>query len=422
MGIKTNDQEFLTTLHDEIISFLKDRHRTLNERIGCRSIIRSMAQSAFDNSGDGDVNCFPSISYETNRDSHGQASLKQLGGGDSYGFRCDSLNKKCFIAIDLSRISLLQTMAQSCIDGWDRSKINYFLSNGASGIDDSSKLAWWDRPLWAWKWDELVIGNGSMISIDMAEKLTHILRLSESVKVVVSDLHDFPKHSFEGDWKFRMILRTQSSMRQRHNGEMKKVEIKQDDDMKQARSEEAPLGEAEDGKRLTEPSQTSPLKENSAAPEKDRTSLIEGLKDSSGLLAMPADAVTSSNKELVFDQSSEDSCTLMTQSNDPETMLIMSESPTCVLLGIPPSQVDSQGVDLGMLSQLPPELRAEARLALAIQDQKREKKRRRPPSSSQLYQWLSTSSSASTTPKSALANSSMPSAKKVNQTIKDFFF
>jgi hypothetical protein len=87
-------------------------------------------------------------------------------------------------------------------------------------------------------------------------------------------------------------------------------------------------------------------------------------------------------------------------------------------LAIPKSsQIDSDGVDLTVLSQLPPSLRSEARLAMALRD--KTIKRKRPKLDSTLYNWLATSGkkkSPSLPPRTI-----QQPAKRQKGTISDFF-
>jgi hypothetical protein len=433
VGIKEKEEVF-SSLQDEIQKFLKDRYRNLNERIGCRSIIRSMIHSAVDkNSNSGGKNdCFPSVScYTTNVDDL-QPPSKKREGPDSYEFRCDSSIQNGVIVVDMTRISLLQAMEQSCSDDWDLSKVCRFLnttSDEHNYSDDATKLTWWDRPLWAWKWDELVLGNGAMLSIDMAEKLRRTLPSSLSLKLAVSNVAEIPQVSFQGDWTFRLMLQTQHTLKERHSDKIN-PETKLESNLKEVKSKEDLLGAAApDGEQGLLKPRPSPTQEaefsNSTTPEvtlsQEQKSNRYEVSDGTGPPTMNADKVENCNNEIVFAPASDDECTPMTQSNSSETVPTMSESPTSVIQEIRQSQVDSQGVDLTMLSQLPPELRSEARLALAIQEQKREKKRPRPPVNSQLYRWLSTASSTSEATKSVPPTNSEPPIKKQNQTIKDFF-
>jgi hypothetical protein len=431
VGIEEKEEVF-SSLQDEIQKFLKDRYRKLNERIGCRSIIRSMIDSAVDkniNSG-GKNDCFPSVSCDTTNVHDLQPPSKKREGPDSYEFRCDSSIQNGVFVVDMTRISLLQAMEQSCSDDWDLSKVCRFLnttSDEHNCSDDASKLTWWDRPLWAWKWDELVLGNGAMLSIDMAEKLRRTLPSSLSLKLVVSNVAEIPQVCFQGDWTFRLMLQTQHTSKETHsdkinpgaNPESNLKKVKED-----FSGAAAPDGEK--GLLKPQPSTTQEAEfSKSNTPEvslsHEQKSYRYEVSDRTGPPTMNADEVENCNNEIVFAPASDDECTPMTQSNGSETVPIMSESPTSVISEIRPSQFDSQGVDFTMLSQLPPELRSEARLALAIQEQKREKKRPRPPVNSHLYRWLSTASKTSEATKPVPPTNSEPPIKKQNQTIKDFF-
>jgi hypothetical protein len=85
-----------------------------------------------------------------------------------------------------------------------------------------------------------------------------------------------------------------------------------------------------------------------------------------------------------------------------------------------PPQIDSDGLDLTILSQLPPSLRSEARLAMAIREKRQKRNRSNKNTDSRLYQWLSTSTS---TKKRPLASPLLPavSTKKQKRSIDDFF-
>jgi hypothetical protein len=83
-----------------------------------------------------------------------------------------------------------------------------------------------------------------------------------------------------------------------------------------------------------------------------------------------------------------------------------------------PAQIDSHGVDLTMLSQLPPKVRSEIRLAAAVHDKR--VKRKRPNTNSKLVQWLATTDTA-TKRASSLASTAHIPAKKRKNSISAFF-
>jgi hypothetical protein len=86
-----------------------------------------------------------------------------------------------------------------------------------------------------------------------------------------------------------------------------------------------------------------------------------------------------------------------------------------------PSQIDSDGIDLTMLSQLPPSLRSEARLALAVRED-RPRRNRPNTSNSRLFQWLSNSTTTNANIKQTLLpKACIPAAKKQKRNIQDFF-
>jgi hypothetical protein len=89
-----------------------------------------------------------------------------------------------------------------------------------------------------------------------------------------------------------------------------------------------------------------------------------------------------------------------------------------------PSQIDSDGIDLTMLSQLPPSLRSEARLALAVREDRPRRHHRRNTTNSRLFQWLSNSTTANANIKQTtllLPKACIPAAKKQKRNIQDFF-
>jgi hypothetical protein len=81
------------------------------------------------------------------------------------------------------------------------------------------------------------------------------------------------------------------------------------------------------------------------------------------------------------------------------------------------SQIDSDGVDLTVLSQLPPAFRSEARLAMALQD--KTMKRKRPKVDSRLCEWLATSVNKKKPP--LPSRTIQQPAQRRRGTIIDFF-
>ena len=80
-------------------------------------------------------------------------------------------------------------------------------------------------------------------------------------------------------------------------------------------------------------------------------------------------------------------------------------------------QIDSDGIDLTVLSQIPLSLRSEARIAVALREHHEPKKRNH--SDSKLYRWLSTFEPVSNQPPPPLR--SRPAAKRRRGAITDFF-
>eukprot|EP00980_Cylindrotheca_fusiformis_P015831 scaffold4637_cov128-Cylindrotheca_fusiformis.AAC.2 len=419
-------------LNVEIQKFLEDRYRSLYRKTRDQNTIGSKVQAIIDkkNGIDADSVSFPSLSYKTFGKRGRRLPRKTWKKGDSFDCRSHTLNQNgTIIVVDVTAISELSAFERSCLDDWDQSKVDCFLRRRVelNCCDDTSTLGWWERPLWAWKRDELVIGHGAMASVDMTATLRRALPSSSFLKLVVSNLADIPIDCFQEHLPFQLILHPQSTLKERQNDQKKTIE-KPVIDLKEEKSatvlsmDFVPETEMTKPQPHTPPQKATPASEASF-PSVDTRSRGGEASSISELPAIDCNDAKKGTKDVMDESNANEDCTPTTQLVDTETATILSASPTSVVQQISPlSQLDSQGVDLAMLSRLPLALRSEARLAFAIQDKKREKKRHTPCTNSPLYQWLSTASSSSTPHNNSTPTStSARPTKKRNQTIKEFF-
>jgi hypothetical protein len=433
-----NNESLIISIKDKVRQFLKVKHQFL---IGQREKFHSQKVESIKKGVLDKMNNRPSSLVSNDFDT----PKPRLTNSDDHLVDLSNLHQGV-VSIDITNLSFLETLQQQAsANEWDVSKVRNFISPFREGHSTGhNSLVWWDRPLWAWKWNELLIGNGAMISVEMAECLCE---MPLSIKLLVSNSKEISSSAFAGELKCRMYIEKQAHFRLKSAFSDEVSESEDDNEGEKGKSTtilKQSTVALHDDIRNESPAGLKLLKEShlmtdaNEAPEKSQhgneSSAIPNISDKTNeKMSKAGDRIETCEGEccLLYSndigdyQNNEEVTMSSTDKNKYNSQIQHRKSPKSVMIAPEKSsQIDSQGIDLSMLSQLPPHLRSETRLALAVREQQRQKKRPRPPANSQLHQWLSSSSDVTkgTSRKALLSPTFSPSsAKKQSQTIKDFF-
>jgi hypothetical protein len=279
---------------------------------------------------------------------------------------------------------------------------------------------WWSRPLWAFTWDERLFAHATFIMLDF------VAQSPIKVAVVLSNSNDID------------VLNTTFACEGPQNEEFPLIHLSYTTPTPQIIDDEVPEEDEKlENEKLQEESDTvrilcATLDESSkAAPSKEFEEMEETMQppshdmkveESSLMLADDFDGtedtieISESCKSPFQDESQQATVVSFAsqeletqthselpsvgQSSEPsESQEVQSNLHTGRPPEVPPSpnkdvpQIDSQGIDLSLLSQLPADMRSEVRMAAAIQG--RNKRKVHLPSSMQ--RWLSTTKASTST-------------------------
>ena len=304
------------------------------------------------------------------------------------------------IVADVSRICLLEALKGTECEWEDVSKLSHL------DLERNSQPSWWCKPLWAWTWHQRLLGHGILVASDLAKVCrSHATRdMMSSIRLLISNVEDDFTTS-ELFLKNRFSLRLGKPLSPVQGCDSDQVEV-------------CSLSSSVD-----EDSGVESLLEK--LPDDDsRNTNLDLLKDPLNYIEIGGNL----GAEQESNQQSENLVTVNTQKEYPRAttdsaLKKLVHEATQEESKIP--QIDSQGVDLTILSQLPPKVRAEARLALTVQE--RQKKRRRSSKNldSRLYQWLSAPAMSTRKQHQQLLHKSAggftKSAIKQKKSIQDFF-
>jgi hypothetical protein len=369
-----------------------------------------------------------------------------------------SLDKKK-IRLDISRVSLMAALLTQTNDEWeDHSKVKCLCSTTTATHADA---AWWDRPLWAWAWDERLLAHGAMLALDLA----NILLPTCKVQIVVSSSRDFPGIDRVLDnSRVRLWIppppkqialpiyspvddeaeeeEIESEMALYEEPSVTLVETLDDSngDMDERASCDGAASQHDvPSPPCKHPQETAieePTNESSPIPEESQANAVVTI-DAVDLNCDSKEDLDSINPDQIIElckdtnvqespetpgthindqQSSQMTETIVgTTKNTPE--LIALRHPQVIPNSKSP-QIDSQGVDLTMLSQIPPNMRSEVRLAMAVKEQRIKRHR---PNSNGLHQWLSTSTNKEQPSLLPPIRTEALATKKHKRSIQDFF-
>lgn len=577
--MQTEPQSNFSTLSTEMAKFLDSRHAGLSKRLSQRSSFRSLMEKVLDAkiTSDKIENPLEAESREYSIPDHRPGeSTESLEAVESTRARSllptEVWEDGNVINVNMTRVSMLQAMEQSPLDSWDSTRLCHFVE--PDGLLENSRKnftelkEWWDRPLWAWSRNELVLGHGAMLAVEMVEHLKSTVSPTQKLKVAVSNVKKLPKEYISGEQSYRILpfgdsdgWYRQEETRDDRQTESNSLSVPYTSDRNSTNTtEKQQISEFEtvhavDEKILQtshrvespikpplvalapEPMDLSTLKRSGRAEsslddkseffvkEDSRGSAkvqISQELDSNGVSLIgsktstialehtpvtlsPEDSIANEDADSSQDDLLDSSCgttkdlkaagdktdllttlsasgsehpasispyarkSLITtpvtkcERNSTVSYESSTESPQCETTNFwhendilstasdgtenpirassqmeklqsvavsPPStqdveegkspQLDSQGIDLSILSQIPPELRSEARLAFAVRQPRKTRKRFRPPTDSHLYKWLS-SSQSSVSSKVPRTDNHILHEKRRPNNIKDFF-
>ncbi|CAJ1940170.1 unnamed protein product [Cylindrotheca closterium] len=207
--IHTGPKSNVSNLKEEIAKFLEDRHDRISKRLCLRSSVRSILEEAI---GGKIKSCNACESWKSDGtiDGSSQNETTETDSFWDHSKHTDIWGEGDFISVDVTRVSTLQAMAQSPTDTWDYSKMRHFVAqdgSAATSRNTTQSQNWWDRPLWAWKRNELILAHGAMLAVEMTEDLKNpILLPSQKVKVIVSNTKAIPAISASGDWPYQIAV------------------------------------------------------------------------------------------------------------------------------------------------------------------------------------------------------------------------
>jgi len=206
--IHTEPQSNVSNLKGEIAKFLEGRRECTSKHLYLRSSFRSILEEAIGGKIRPDNVEFCRSDEPT--DGSAQNETTEIDSFFDYSKPAEVWRGDNVISVDVTRVSMLQAMEQSPTDTWDASKLRHFVAHDgllpATSRNITQSKNWWDRPLWAWERDELVLAHGAMLAVEMMEELNPILSSSQNVKVTVSHTKDVPKIPTSGDWSYRIAL------------------------------------------------------------------------------------------------------------------------------------------------------------------------------------------------------------------------
>ncbi|KAL3942275.1 MAG: hypothetical protein SGBAC_003514 [Bacillariaceae sp.] len=203
--IFTEPQPDVSNLKEQATKFLEDRRESILKRLYLRSSVPPILENAI--AGTSKPENAESCQSDETKDGSEQNETTESTLFCDYSKRAEAWGEGNVISVDVTRVAILQAMEQSPTDTWDSSKLHHFLTNDGF-LTTSRNLTesknWWDRPLWAWKRNELLLAHGAMLAVEMMEGLN--LSSSQKVKVAVSNAKDVSKIATSGNWSYRIAL------------------------------------------------------------------------------------------------------------------------------------------------------------------------------------------------------------------------
>jgi hypothetical protein len=352
-------------------------------------------------------------------------------------------------------------------------------ANPLSEADDdlaASSLQWWGRPIWAWTRHEKMLAHGVIMALDLTKDLhshLHSVFAGSLIQLVVSNtrcIGNLTSASMRGRQNCLLVIDyldvAKINLTRPTPREIVEAKVVSPEPRSASGATNDEIGHEQ---KIIEKAGSAPRKETLSPKKADTEWNDDDNADLTSSITIVATTATTAaaggtdqiEKENWFmhcgETQTQTPIALVSSSQDsmseaeespPESIdkaaeIVLekgysdeSDTPDCAIVTLTestatddysqvyeyflpqPAQIDSRGVDLTVLSQLPPKVRSEVRLAAAVHDKR--VKRKRPNINSKLVQWLATTDTA-TKRVSSLASTAHIPAKKRKNSISAFF-